>query len=51
MRPRNKKALPQSGKNLVIRASLVEGASEVRRRNKDKIEVCSNQRNYRLDAR
>ena len=29
----NKKALPQSGKNLVIRASLVEGASEARPHN------------------
>ncbi|HEA47234.1 MAG TPA: hypothetical protein ENH97_02355 [bacterium] len=30
----NKKALPQSGKNLVNRASLVEGASEARPHNK-----------------
>jgi len=30
----NKEALPQSGKNLVTRASLVEGASEARPHNK-----------------
>jgi len=31
----NKKALPQSGKNLVTRVFLVEGASEARPRNKE----------------
>ena len=33
----NKEALPQSGKNLVNRASLVEGASEARPRSKHRI--------------
>ena len=46
----NKKALPQSGKNLVIRASLVEGASEARPHNQRRSAhyISGNQRLRRL---